>query len=215
MSLLGLLVPEWRREEAATRALAYLLDPGRSSSMGRAFVDLLCHGGVPAFEFGSLDMEPSQENDAKPDLSIRDTDGAHRVSVETTFWRDVDRAQMTAYLKALPDTSPGALVLIAPRARTHDLWSDLTARSDDNGELEIGDESRADDATWGRVGHHVLAVMSWTSVLDTLQRAANDPAVEQDVMQLRGLTDRMDKEAFPPLTEDEVLNSRLARRIEG
>ena len=215
MSLLGLLVPEWRREEAATRALAYLLDPGRSLSMGRAFVDLLCRGGVPAFEFGSLDMEPSQEDDAKPDLSIRDTDGAHRVSVETTFWRDVDRAQTTAYLKALPDTSPGALVLIAPRARTHDLWSDLTARSDDNGELEIGDESRADDATWGRVGHHVLAVMSWTSVLDTLQRAANDPAVEQDVMQLRGLTDRMDKEAFPPLTEDEVLNSRLARRIEG
>lgn len=68
--------------------------------MGRAFVDLFCRGGVATFEFGSLDMEPSQEDDAKPDLSIRDTAGAHRVSVET-FRRDVDRAQTTAYLKAL------------------------------------------------------------------------------------------------------------------
>jgi hypothetical protein len=183
--------------------------------MARAFVDLLCRGGVPAFEFGGLDKDPSQEDDARPDLTIRDTDGAHRVSVETTFWRDVDAAQPAAYLKQLPAGTPGALVFIAPWARTRDLWRDLKERCEDSGELEIGDESRAADATWAQVGPHVLSVRSWTSVLDTLQRAAGDPAVEQDVLQLRGLTERMDKEAFPPLTEDEVGNSGLARRIKG
>ncbi len=61
----------------------------------------------------------------------------------------------------------------------------------------------------------MLAVTSWTSVLDTLQRTADDPDVEQDVLQLRGLTDRIDQEAFPPLAEDEVGNSGLARRIRG
>ena len=66
--------------------------------------------------------------------------------------------------------------------------------------LEIAGESRSADATWARVGAHVLVVTSWTSVLDTLQRAAGDDAVEQDVLQLRGLTDRIDKEAFSPLT---------------
>ena len=215
MSLLGLLVPEWRREEAATRALAYLLDPDRSPGMAAAFVDLLCRGGVPAFEFGSLDKEPSQEDDAKPDLSIRDTDGVHRVSVETTFWGDVDAAQPARYVKVLPAATPGALVFIAPRARTRDLWRELAGRCEGGGEMEIEGESRTADATWGRVGHHVLAVTSWTSVLDTLQRTADDPSVEQDVLQLRGLTDVIDQEAFPPLAEDEVGNSGLARRIKG
>ena len=75
--------------------------------------------------------------------------------------------------------------------------------------------NREPDATWARVGHHILAVTSWTSVLDTLQRAAGEAAVEQDVLQLRGLADQIDKEAFPPLTEDEVGHKRLARRING
>lgn len=215
MSLLGLLVPEWRREEAATRALAYLLDPDRSPGMAPAFVDLLCRGRVPEFEFGDLDKEAAQEADAKPDLTIRDMDGVHRLSVETTFWGDVDAAQPARYLKALPAATPGALVFIAPRARTRDLWRELAGRCEGGGEMEIEGESRTADATWGRVGHHVLAVTSWTSVLDTLQRTADDPTVEQDVLQLRGLTERMDKEAFPPLTEDEVGNSGLARRMEG
>ena len=182
--------------------------------MTEAFVDLLGRSGVPAFDFGSLDKEPSQEDDAEPDLSIRDAGGVHRVSVETTFWGDVDAVQPAAYLKALPAATPGALVFIAPRARTRDLWRDLRERYEGS-TLEIGDESRADDATWGRSGRHVLVVTSWSSVLDTLQRAADDPDVEQDVLQLRGLTERMDKEAFPPLTEDEIGNSDLARRIEG
>ena len=215
MSLLGLLVPEWRREEAATRALAYLLDPDRSSVMARAFVELLRGGGVPEFGFRRLDKEPSQEDEAGPDLIIRDTNGAHRVSVETTFWRDVDAPQAAKYLKALPDDTPGALVFIAPRDRTRDLWRDLKARCEGSGELEIGNESGTADAIRGRAGHHVLAVMSWTSVLDKLQRAAGEPAVEQDVLQLRGLTDRIDKEAFLPLTEDDVGNRYLARRIQG
>ena len=214
MSLLALLVPEWRREEAATEALAYLLDRDGSPNMAGAFVDLLCRGGVPAFEFGRLDKHPSQEDDAKPDLTIRDSDKTHRVSVETTFWGDVDAAQPARYLNELPAGTPGALVFIAPQARTHALWRDLKER-EGSGDLEVGEESRAADAIWARVGPHVLAVRSWTSVLDALRKAAGDPAAEQDVLQLRGLTERIDKEAFPPLTEDDVGNKRLARRTEG
>ena len=215
MSLLALLTPEWRREAAATRALAYLLDRDRSPDMARAFVEQLRRSGVPEFEFGGFDAEPAQDDDAKPDLTIRDADGGHRVSVETTFWRDVDAAQPAAYLEALPAGTSGALVFVAPQARIRNLWGDLKGRCASSDELEIGDESRAADATSARVGHHVLAVTSWTSVLDTLQRAAGEPSVEQDVLQLRGLADQIDKEAFPPLTEDEVEHKRLARRING
>ena len=99
MSLLGLLVPEWRREEAATRTLAHFLDPDRSPGMAGAFVDLLSRNGVPAFEFGGFDRDPSQKDDSRPDLTIQDTQGTHRVSVETTFWDDVHEAQPASYLK--------------------------------------------------------------------------------------------------------------------
>ena len=183
--------------------------------MAKAFVDMLCRSGVPAFEVRGLDEDPSQRDDSRPDLTIRDTHGTHRVSVETTFWDDVDEAQPVLYLKQLPAGTPGALVFIAPRDRTRSLWLNLKARCEDSSELEIAGESRSADATWARVGAHVLVVTSWTSVLDTLQRAAGDDAVEQDVLQLRGLTDRIDKEAFSPLTEDEVGNTALARRIKG
>ena len=215
MSLLGILVPEWRREEAATVALAYLLDPNHSPGMVRAFADLLCRSGVPAFEFGSIEKDSSQKHDSRPDLTIGDTDGTHRVSVETTFWNDLDEAQPDAYLKDIPADTPGALVFITPQDRTRSLWRELKGRCENSRELDFECESRADDATWARLGTRVLVVTSWTSVLDTLQRAASEVALAQDVLQLRGLTDRIDKEAFPPLTEYEVGNTNLAHRIKG
>ena len=215
MSLLGHLVPEWRRESAATRALAYILDPHHSEGMAQALADLLCRCGVPAFAAGRVEHDPSQKDDSRPDLTLHDTGGTRRVFVETTFWDDVHKGQPAAYLKKLPANKPAALVFVAPRDRTRGLWRELKTRCEDSRELDVGPESRTDDAVWARVGARVLVVTSWTSVLDTLQRAAADVAVEQDVLQLQGLTYRIDREAFLPLKGDEVHDAALAGRIEG
>ena len=208
MSLLGHLVPEWRREEAATQALGYLL---RAPDMASAFVDLLSPMGVPAFEPRGVGQSPSQKSDSRLGLTVRDADGTHRVSVEAVFWDDVHEVQPAEYLR-LPAGGPSALVFVAPRDRTRSLWDVLRARCDADPELEVGLESRAGEAIWAPVAARVLVVTSWTSVLDKLQGAADD-VTGQDVLQLQGLTDRIDREAFPPLKEADVRNVALARRI--
>ena len=63
------------------------------------------------------------------------------------------------------------------------------------------------------MGAHVLLVASWAYVLDELRRVADDPAVEQDVAQLRGLTKQMETAAFLPLDEDEASDRTVARRL--
>lgn len=107
MSLLGLLVHPSQREKAATTALAYLIDPGHSPGMAKAFVDLLRRNGAPEFTPGGLDGAPSQRDDRPPALTLRDADGAHRVFVETTFWGDVDDALPERSLKQLPAAITG------------------------------------------------------------------------------------------------------------
>ena len=50
-------------------------------------------------------------------------------------------------------------------------------------------------------------------MLETLQRVTEDPAVEQDIVQLRSLAKRMETAAFLPLEEDEAADAALARRL--
>ena len=216
MSLLGQLFAGWPAEEAATRALAYILDPRESPGMAEAFVGLLGPAGVPAFSPGRFEHEASQADDSRPDLTICDADGRPRVFVEATFWAGVPSGQPAAYLKELPDDLPSALVFVAPGDRIPGLWSTLRARCEDAPGIDLGDESSRDgDAAWARVGNRVLLVVGWRYVLDALRQAAQDDAVEQDIAQLRGLADRMEEEAFLPLKASEVADGGLARRING
>ena len=62
MSLLAHLLPGWRPEDAATRGLAYILDPGVSPGIAKAFVDLLSRGGVPRFS-------PAESHTTRPRLT--------------------------------------------------------------------------------------------------------------------------------------------------
>ena len=52
-------------------------------------------------------------------------------------------------------------------------------------------------------------------MLETLQRVTEDPAVEQDIVQLRGLVKRMETAALLPLEENEAAEAALARRLLG
>ena len=56
-----------------------------------------------------------------------------------------------------------------------------------------------DEAIRALVGARALLVASLAYVLETLQRVTEDPAVEQDIVQLRGLAKRMETAAFLPL----------------
>ena len=109
-----------------------------------------------------------------------------------------------------------ALAFIAPRERIRRLWSELRTRCQGSPRLDLRDESsRTADPAWARVGRNVLMIASWQYVLDSLRRAAADPSIQQDVVELLGLVEQTDRQAFLPLDANEVTEVELARRLVG
>ena len=213
LSLLGHLVPGWHPERAATIALAHILDLEASPGMASSFVDLVGETGSLNFEPERVASDPDQKDDSRPDVTIYDVAERPRVFVEAVFWEGVPAAQPVDYLRELPGDLPSALVYIAPRKRIRSLWEILHERCAGDPEIEVEDEPATDEAVRARVGARILLVASWAYVLETLQRVTEDPAVEQDIVQLRSLAKRMETAAFLPLEEDEATAAALARRL--
>lgn len=210
MSLLGHLVPGWQPDRAAAIALAHILDLDASPGMAAAFVDLVGQTGSLRFEPCRVEGDPDQRADSPPDVTMYDEAGRLRVCIETAFWEGVHDSQPVEYLRRLPDDLDSGLVYIAPRKRIRFVWDVLR---DCCGNRLVEDKSSTNEAVRARDGSRVLLIASWAYVLDTLQRVAEDPAVEQDIAQLRGLTKRMETAAFLPLEKDEAADVALPRRL--
>ena len=215
MSLLGYLVPRIAssgEERAATQALAYLLNT--EPDVATAFVDLVGRTGLARFMPGRIAAEEQQGNDF-PDVTIRDTDDVIRILVENKFWAGLTDAQPLAYLERLPSDGSSALVFVVPRQRMYGLWGELRDRCRYGG-VELENESRSEAITWAQAGHRTLAITSWRDVLEKLENAAHaggHTTLQQDIVQLRGLTDNMNGAEFLPLREDEVTDVNVARRM--
>ena len=211
VSLLGHLIPRIASggvEPAATKALTYILS---STDIAQAFVRIVGDTGAE-FSPGRIVAEEKHGDDI-PDLTIRDTDDVVRVIVENKFWAGLTKAQPVAYLEALLDDKLSVLLFIVPHQRVYGLWGELRKRCSD-AKIKLGSESRTSAITWARADQRVLAITSWKHVLETLKSAADGhSALQQDIDQLRGLTDRMDVDAFLPLREDEVTDLNGARRL--
>ncbi len=212
MSVLAHVVPggALQNEPAATQALAYLL---RSSpDITRAFVGMLQEANIE-FEPGRVEAEQEHE-EARPDLTIHDSDGRVRVFVENKFWASLTDAQPVSYLKDLPEDLPSALMLIVPEQRVPTVWSELKERCRQAGfEPEDAGGSAVMRA---HAGCNTMLVASWRYVLDRLldaARAGGHDTIGHDILQLQGLAGRMDREAFLPLRGDEVTDREVARRL--
>ena len=215
MSLLGYLIPRISstgEEPAATQALAYILNA--STDIAKAFADVVGRTGITAFTPGRIAAE-EQHGNHFPDLTVRDGDGVVRILVENKFWAGLTDAQPVVYLESLPGNAPSVLLFIVPHQRVYGLWGELKERCGRSA-IELGSESRTDTITWARTGHRTLAITSWKHVLETLEHAAGvagHSALQQDIVQLRGLTDQMNAGEFLPLREEEVTDVNVARRL--
>ena len=86
-----------------------------------------------------------------------------------------------------------ALLFIVPFTRTGPVWDDLKSRCTD-ARAELADEAKAHGVRWARVDGRVLALTTWKVLLGALACAAESAGrrdIEQDIVQLRGLTDHM------------------------
>ena len=198
-------------EPAVSQALAHILNA--SPDIARAFVGMLRQADIE-FEAGHIKAELGHE-DSRPDLTIHDSLGRVRVFVENKFWAGLTDAQPVSYLGDLPEDLPASLLFIVPQQRVTTVWNELKLRCSD-AELEWQDGSGTRAVTWSRVGRRTLLITSWAHVLGGLLDAAHSgehESIRHDILQLRGLTSRMDAEAFLPIRPEEVTAQETARRL--
>lgn len=216
-TLLARLVPKVAAPEpAATLAMEYILSSLPEAAQG--LVDAVTERvATERFDVGRIVAEAS-EGDARPDLKVHDADGKVRLLIENKFWAGLTEAQPVRYLELLPEDVPSTLLFVVPRARVPGVWQELKHKCCQHGNgIELTDQRAADGFARIRTGARALAVTSWCYVMDTLTQIAQSGAhraVEADVAQLRGLTDRMsDEGVFLPLREGEAGDIRVAQRV--
>ena len=238
-SILAHIIPEiTQAEPAATRALHYLLDA--SDKVAQRFIGLV---GSEPFDIGRIGSEWNYGDGVRPDLAIHDAGtGDPRIFVENKFRAWLTDYQPVDYLGALPESGTSVLAFIAPEDRIQELWGELKARCE-RADFQLSEESTTADLCRIRVAgikqNHArsLVLTNWRRVLEELRHtaaAAGHAALEQDLIQLRGLTEDMrwdapeaaadqplrvsfsgSDDAFPPLRADEPTDAGAAARLLG
>ena len=201
-------------ENIAVEALGHILST--SPAAVRALEDMLRTGGAEVGEIARMKTQASGEEGTQPDLAASDQHNRERVLIEAKFWAGLTDNQPVAYLKRLPKNQASVLLFVAPAARLNTLWAELCRKVS---ESESGIELRPDrdkaeglrSATAG--GERRLMLTSWAELLRHMEESANgEQPTENDIQQLRGLTQQMDQEAFLPLRPEE-LSPEFPRRL--
>jgi hypothetical protein len=198
-------------ENLATEALGYIL---RNSPGARAGVrDLFREAGCSVPDELSWFNQHGGEDNLRPDLVGIDPDGRPLVLVEAKFWAGLTDKQPVGYLDRLPPG--GSLVIVGPARRQTLLWSELRTRIVDAGRPFVERPISAHGANVSVIGDKVLVLLSWRSLLAAARiRAEGEVFATADIGQLDGLCDRMDSEAFIPVTSDELTDHRFRRILE-
>jgi hypothetical protein len=109
---------------------------------------------------------------------------------------------------------PGVLLFVAPEARITSLWHELERRIAERGAAATPLERKSGTLA-ATTGEHIVAAVSWRSLLIVLEQeaaAAAEAETAADVRQLQALCEYMDTEAFLPLSSEE-LTSPLGKRV--
>lgn len=201
-------------EPAATQSLAYILSA--EGAVANELAEFARQAGLELFDVGRVAPEETHgEDNVQPDLTIRDSSDAVRMFIENKFWAGLTDRQPVAYLNALPADTSSLLLFVVPQQRIHSIWNELADRCAHE-DMVLENEFREDNLVRAQTANRILAVTSWQHLLARLQHGASASGyafLEQDIVQLRGLADRMDVDAFLPLRGEEITDIGLARRM--
>jgi hypothetical protein len=200
-------------ENLATEALHFILT--RSAEARRSFARMLDAFGERLPEPLHFKTQAGDDKGAIPDLVGQDGGGVEQAIIEAKFWAGLTPRQPLAYFDRLPPAS-GLLLFLAPARRTDTLWHEMLQRCRRAGREVIGDEKLGPESRLARLHDgRRLGLTSWRATLDVLHAGllqVGDTDAVADLLQLRGLTDRMDSDLFLPFTGEE-LTSSLGTRV--
>ncbi|MXY96139.1 MAG: hypothetical protein F4047_05900 [Caldilineaceae bacterium SB0670_bin_27] len=182
-------------EDAVVKALGRILS--QSEAARSALATTLREGGTAVGTIAGVDSQAIDEEE-HPSLAGLDEEGVVRVLVQPLLWAGLSQGQPNAYFKRLPLDRPAALLFVAPPARLARLWPELCRRADEQFTI-IGATTPGDlRAATVSGGERRLMLTSWDALLEFMERVvrgAGNREAEVEVGQLRGLIDRMDKDA--------------------
>jgi len=195
-------------ENLATEGLGYIL-----SASSRARVGFLASLGNDAREALPADLkfatQVSTDDAGRPDLAGVDDTGRSRLLVEAKFWAGFTEHQPLSYLDQL--AVGDVLLVVGPRARLPYLHREL-ARRIVNAKRLLDRRVDGTELISAVVDGRHLVLTSWQRVLEAMDRELVGEPARADVAQLLGLCNKMDDEAYIPITSAE-LTSNIYRRV--
>ncbi|MDB4980186.1 MAG: hypothetical protein JWM82_938 [Myxococcales bacterium] len=200
-------------ENLATEALGFILQKSAPARAGVSEALRAC--GAPTETELTYFTQATGADDARPDLVGRTPNGTEPLLIEVKFWAGLTQNQPVAYLARL--APGGVLLVVAPAARLTVLWGELRRRCV---EAKMAFADRPADlvgAFAATVGERQIVLLSWRSLLAGMQRnvdAVGDRKTAEDIAQLDGLCDRMDTDAFLPVSSEELTTSTYRRIVE-
>ncbi len=222
-SLLAHLTPWFYRpiEDRATDALAYILN--RSTACRGALGNLLRDSGSGPELTTRVSTQVSEDSQSRPDMVGFDEQGKKRLMTEVKFWAVLQPRQAWRYYQKLEQAGPGVLLFICPESHIKYLWPEVCEQLEQDPEAPISlKEVETSDGT--RRANAVdtekrVVIVSWEMLLDRLEATVLDFGVKSDIHQLRGLVQKQNEVAFPPLHahatahDFEVRNDHFRRMI--
>jgi hypothetical protein len=193
-------------EDVATDALAFVLESSDAARRGKTKLLRRILPDLPTLRFKTQQADGAM----RPDLwELADTEP--RVFVENKFWAGLTDNQPVTYLRRLAAASqPTMLLVIAPSAREQTLWRELLCRLHEAA-ISVSEREAATGVSLccaTQLGP-MLALTSWTKILSVLEHeTVDDPGARGDLIQLRGLCDAADSEAFIPASNEQLSDQR-------
>ena len=217
-SLFAQILPMFtnQTERAGTEALRHILQ--RSEPARNALEHMVRAVGVEVDSLMQFRTEAIGDEGERVDLVCYDEHGTERLLIEAKFWAGLTDNQPNTYLARLPEDTHSALIFVVPAQRIETLWPELCRRAEEQHQLTINSDmpmsGEARSVSVGTNGHTMM-MTSWRAVLEQMEsRAGNagDSGVVTDISQLRGLTERMDTDAFLPIHHNEF-GQEIPRRM--
>jgi hypothetical protein len=198
-----------QRENFATEALAYILN---SSKAARGALRQIVAHRVPGFPLiARVATQEAAGPESRPDVTLISEDGSVIAFLEAKFWAGLTQAQPVDYVKRLQAVGGKAILFLVPERRVTSLRGEVMARARASGSnvQPVGAHDVLVD------GIHV-AVVSWRQLLAGLAEAAqrgDESATAADIEQVDALCVAMEMQGFIPLSDEELTDLDVPRRV--
>lgn len=203
-------------ENIATESLAFILN--RAKIAKEAFVKFIEQTGVKFDINLSIKTQAAGDDNITPDIVGKNASGREVLIIESKFWAGLTESQPVVYLKRFSASQNCLLLFLAPFMRFQTLWAEILRRCTKDGYRIVQIPYIGTEYWIVKINkNHTLGIVSWRALLSFILRTLETEGqidAASDVKQLMGLCEKQDKEAFLPLSSEELCSTTGRRLVQ-